>query len=56
MHDMSTTPDYARLVVKFNYDPLDAGGVSEARRILPRPRDAKGRFASSMKGNSESHS
>lgn len=44
MHDMSTTPDYARLVVKFDYDPLDAGGVSEAKKVLPRPRDAKGRF------------
>lgn len=44
MHDMSTTPDYAHLVVEFNYDPLDAGGVSEARKVLPRPRDAKGRF------------
>lgn len=44
MHDLSTTPDYAHLVVKFNYDPLDAGGVSEAKKVLPRLRDAKGRF------------
>lgn len=44
---MSTTRTYAELVVAYNYDPLDAGGVKEARRVLPRPRDDKGRFASS---------
>jgi hypothetical protein len=50
MHDMSMTPDYAHLVVKFNYDPLDAGGVSEAKKVVPRPRDAKGRFVSTIFG------
>lgn len=44
VHDMESTPDYARLVVKFDYDPLDAGGVKEARKVLSRPRDEKGRF------------
>lgn len=46
MHDLSTTPDYTELVVKYDYDPLDAGGVAEARKVLrkSRPRDAKGRF------------
>lgn len=32
---MSTTLTYARVVVDFNFDPLDAGGVQEARRVLP---------------------
>jgi len=41
---MNLTPDYARTVVKYGYDPLDAGGVAEARKSLPRPRDARGRF------------
>lgn len=46
MHDLSSTPDYAEMVVKYDYDPLEAGGVAEARRALQRnrPRDAKGRF------------
>lgn len=46
MHDLSTTPDYAEMVVKYDYDPLDAGGVAQARKFLrvDRPRDAKGRF------------
>lgn len=48
MHDMASTPDYAHLVIRFNYDPLDAGGVTEARRVFPRPRDAKGRFVSTI--------
>lgn len=41
---MATTPDYAHLVVKFNIDPLDAGGVKEAKKVVSRTRDPKGRF------------
>jgi hypothetical protein len=38
------------MVVKYDYDPLDAGGVAEARKIVPRPRDAKGRYVSTIFG------
>lgn len=32
---MSTTMTYAALVVEFNYDPLDAGGVHTALALFP---------------------